>query len=254
MDLKPILIFCALAMIYVCEGLFPHFPGRIARAKHAFPHVVTALLNGLLTRLFLTGMTITVMDWAAAREFGLRGVLGISGMARTVLALVLFDLWMYVWHRANHRIAFLWRFHRAHHSDIAMDTTTALRFHPGELILSSCIRLPVLVLINMSFSELVLFEVLLNLSTLFHHSNLAIPRTWDRRLSLVLVTPDMHRVHHSVERQETNSNFTSLLSLWDRLAHTFRTREDTGNIRLGLPLFREEKYQHLAGFLVTPFL
>jgi sterol desaturase/sphingolipid hydroxylase (fatty acid hydroxylase superfamily) len=153
---------------------------------------------------------------------------------------------------ANHRIGFLWRFHRAHHADIEMDTTTALRFHPGELVLSTFIRLPVVILLGMSFAHLVLFELVLNLSTLFHHSNLAVPERWDRMLRTVVVTPNMHRVHHSVELNETNSNFTSLLSVWDRLFRTFRKREDTRSIMIGLPRFREEKWQRLWGFLITP--
>lgn len=135
-----------------------------------------------------------------------------------------------------------------------MDTTTALRFHPGELVLSTLVRLPVLVLLGMSFVQLVLFETVLNLSTLFHHSNLAVPEKWDRLLRMAVVTPNMHRVHHSVKGFETNSNFTSILSIWDRLFRTFRTREDTHTITIGLPQFREEKYQRLWGFLITPFM
>jgi len=134
-----------------------------------------------------------------------------------------------------------------------MDTTTALRFHPGELILSTFIRLPVVILLGMSFAQLVLFELMLNLSTLFHHSNMAIPEKWDRLLRAVMVTPNMHRVHHSVVRAETNSNFTSLLSVWDRLYGTFRTRGDTRTITIGLPDYRDLRWQQLRGFLITPF-
>jgi hypothetical protein len=166
-------------------------------------------------------------------------MLALSTNAERVLVFILFDVWMYFWHMANHRIGFLWRFHRAHHADTEMDTTTALRFHPGELIISSFVRLPVVIAIGMSFTDLILFEVLLNISTLFHHSNLAVPERWDRLIRTVIVTPNMHRVHHSIELRETNSNFTSLVSAWDRIAGTFKTREDTRAITLGLPVFRE---------------
>ena len=165
---------------------------------------------------------------------------------------VVFDIRMYFWHMANRRIGFLWRFHRAHNSDVEMDTTTALRFHPGELVLYTFFRLPVVILLGISFAQLVFFEAMLNLSTLFHHSNLAVPEQWDRMLRAVMVTPNMHRVHHSVERFETDSNFTSLLSVWDRAYGTFRTREDTHTITIELPSFRESKYQRLWGFLITP--
>ena len=252
MNQKPLLIIITLVVIFALEGLFPHYRRSQSRIKHAFPHILTAIMNGLLMRFVLVGVTIIAIGWAESNPWGLMHMLSLSLNTETVIVFVLFDVWMYFWHIINPRVPFLWRFHRAHHSDIAMDTTTALRFHPGELVLSTFIRLPVVILIGMSFNQLVLFEVLLNLSTLFHHSNLAIPEKWDRILRVLIVTPNMHRVHHSVERTETNSNFTSLLSVWDRLNRTLKMREDTRTITTGLPLFREQQWQRLWGFLITP--
>ena len=252
MDTKLLLIITAVALIFALEGVFPHYRDRAARVRHAVPHFITAIMNGLLTRFFLAGLTIAALAWAESKSLGLAHVLSLPAAAKLIFVFVLFDIWMYFWHMANHRFGFFWRFHRAHHSDTEMDTTTALRFHPGELVLSTFFRLPVVILIGMSFSQLVLFEVLLNVSTLFHHSNMAVPEKWDRMLRTVIVTPNMHRVHHSVELSETNSNFTSLLSVWDRLFRSFRTRKDTHTITIGLPSFRETKYQRLWGFLITP--
>jgi sterol desaturase/sphingolipid hydroxylase (fatty acid hydroxylase superfamily) len=252
MSMKPAIIAAAVVTLYLLEDLVPHFRDRTARLRHAFPHVLTALLNGLLTRFVLAGVTLLMTTWAAAHSFGLRHMLDLSPIASTAVLFVLFDLWMYFWHRANHQVPFLWLFHRAHHSDTQMDATTALRFHPGELMISTLVRLPVLAVLGMSFGQLLLFETLLNLSTLFHHSNLGLPRSWDRTLSSLIVTPDMHRVHHSIEREETNSNFTSLLSCWDRLFETFKMRDDTRTITLGLTGFREDRWQRFWGFLITP--
>ncbi len=252
MDTKLILIVTAVALIFSLEGVFPHYRGRAARVRHAVPHFITAIMNGLLTRFLLAGLTIAALAWAESKSLGLARVLSLPAVAKLIFVFVLFDNWMYFWHMANHRIGFLWRFHRAHHSDTEMDTTTALRFHPGELVLSTFFRLPVVILIGMSFTQLVLFEALLNVSTLFHHSNLAVPEKWDRVLRTFMVTPNMHRVHHSVELSETNSNFTSLLSVWDRVFRSFRTRKDTHTITIGLPSFREIEYQRLWGFLITP--
>jgi sterol desaturase/sphingolipid hydroxylase (fatty acid hydroxylase superfamily) len=252
MDKEPLLIVIAVAVVFALEGVFPYYQGRTARVRHAVPHILTAIMNGLLTRFALAWVTIKATGWAEGRSLGLAHLLPLPAAAKTLPVYVLFDIWMYFWHMANHRIGFLWRFHRAHHADIEMDTTTALRFHPGEHILSTFIRLPVVILLGISFAQLVFYETLLNLSTLFHHSNLAVPEKWDRVLRTIMVTPNMHRVHHSVERFETDSNFTSLLSFWDRLYRTFRTRKDTHTITIGLPSFRESKYQRLWGFLITP--
>jgi sterol desaturase/sphingolipid hydroxylase (fatty acid hydroxylase superfamily) len=251
---KPCAIFAALVVIFTLEGVFPHRKGRRQRIPHAVPHVLTALMNAVLTKLLLAGVTLQAATWTEARTAGIMNLFTLPGPVRGVIVFVLFDIWMYLWHMANHRSAFLWRFHRAHHADTEMDSTTALRFHPGELVLSAFARLPVIVFIGMSYSELAFFEIMLNISTLFHHSNLGIPGKWDRLLRIVIVTPDMHRVHHSVERFETDSNFTSLLSAWDRLARTFRMREDTRTVVFGLPVFREARYQRLRGFLIMPFV
>lgn len=254
MAMKPLLIFLTLSVIFTVEGAFPHYKNRSRRIQHALPHVLTAIFNGILTRLVLAGLTSQAIDWGTLHQLGLSQTLQMPSYLKTAVVFVLFDIWMYFWHMANHRVGFFWLFHRAHHADTDMDTTTALRFHPGELVLSTVIRMPVIILTGMSFAEVVLFETVLNISTLFHHSNVAIPERWDRALRAVIVTPNMHRVHHSIERFETNSNYTSLLSVWDRLFRSFRKREDTRTITIGLPRLREEKWQKLPGFLITPFV
>ncbi len=254
MSLKPLLIFSSLIVIFLLEGVFPHYKHRSHRVKHAFPHVLTSLFNGLLTRFLLAGLTLQAIEWGGRYKLGLISAFPVPWYGKTLIIFILFDVWMYFWHMANHRIRFFWLFHRAHHSDIDMDTTTALRFHPGELVLSTFIRLPVIILLGMSFAELVFFETMLNVSTLFHHSNLAVPEKWDRAVRAFIVTPNMHRVHHSKETHETNSNYTSLLSIWDRMFGTFKKRKDTKTITLGLQEFRRERWQRLVGFLITPFV
>lgn len=254
MNLKLILIISTATAIFFLEGVFPHVRGRTKRIAHAVPHIVIAMINAVLTGLFFAELTSWATGWSKANHAGALRLLPFSGPARYFTAFLLFDLWMYFWHMANHRIPFLWRFHRAHHADTDMDTTTALRFHPGELFLSSVARVPVIVFIGMDFHHLVVFETVLSISTLFHHSNLAVPDKWDRILRALIVTPNMHRVHHSKEQFETNSNFTSLLTVWDRLNRTFRMREDTRTITIGLYSFREIKWQRLWGFLITPFI
>jgi len=254
MGAKPLLIFSALVIIFTLESAFPYYRNRTRRIEHALTHVITAIFNGIITRLLLAGLTLQAIDWGGRQSLGLAQAIPIPSYAKTVIVLVVFDIWMYFWHMANHRFTFFWLFHRAHHADTDMDSTTALRFHPGELVLSTFVRMPAVIFLGMSFSELVLFETMLSISTLFHHSNLAVPEKWDRLVRTVIVTPNMHRVHHSIEMPETNSNFTSLLTIWDRLFRTFKMRENTLTITLGLPRFREKKWQRFTGFLISPFV
>ena len=252
-DAKVILVLSTGLTIFLLEGVMPHYAGRTRRIAHALPHVLTALLNALLTSLFFAWITGWATAWTGNHRVGLLHMTALSVPAAFAAASIIFDLWMYLWHRANHRISLLWMFHRAHHSDVAMDTTTALRFHPGELFFSSCARVPVIMLLGIDFHQVVLFETVLNISTLFHHSNLHIPPHWDRLIRAVIVSPDMHRVHHSIVLAELNSNYTSILTIWDRIFGSFRMREDTRSMTLGLTNFREQKWQGVWGFLITPF-
>jgi len=142
-------------------------------------------------------------------------------------------------HNANHRVPFLWRFHRMHHTDMEMDSTSAIRFHTLEIVFSSCLRLAVAPLLGIEFTHLFVYEICLQPVIIFHHSNIAFPEKWDRILRALIVTPNMHRVHHSLETYETNSNYSSVFSVWDRLAGTFRKREDMATLTFGLKEFRE---------------
>jgi sterol desaturase/sphingolipid hydroxylase (fatty acid hydroxylase superfamily) len=170
-----------------------------------------------------------------------------------VTAVVLMDGWMYLWHRLNHRLPWLWRFHAVHHADAEMDATSAVRFHTGEIALSSVARLAVLPLLGLSVGQVLLYEALLLPVILFHHSNVRVPAALDRVLRLVIVTPWMHWVHHSEWRPETDSNFSSVLSVWDRLFGSFRLRERPGEIRLGLGMTDEHAWRTLPGMLAMPF-
>jgi len=169
-------------------------------------------------------------------------------------AVLVLDIWTYWWHRANHLIPLLWRFHRMHHSDPWMDVTSARRFHPGEIVLSSLLRVPLIALLGIHLWELVLYELLMGIIVDFHHANIALPEPVDRLLRTVIVTPAMHKVHHSRVRAETDSNYTSLLSVWDRIFGSFRLRPEPSAIRIGLDGWSGASHQTLPGMLATPCL
>ncbi|HXV28091.1 MAG TPA: sterol desaturase family protein [bacterium] len=249
---KLIMSIIALALIFWLEGIFPLFQGRKHRLRHAALNLSMGILNGLMVAVLFSVLTVKSIEWSRDHAFGLfyrwNGPLWLEGIA----VFVLFDLWMYAWHRANHRIPFLWRFHRMHHSDLEMDTTTALRFHFVEIAFSSLLRLAVLAALGMNLAQFLIYEATLQPIILFHHSNVALPEKLDRIFRTVIVTPNMHRVHHSQDWRETNSNYSSVFSFWDRIVRTFRKRRDTRTLRYGLPYLQEPEWQTFPGLLKTP--
>ncbi len=171
-----------------------------------------------------------------------------------MIGLVLVDLWMYAWHRINHSVPLLWRFHAVHHSDRERDATSAVRFHTGEIILSGVARLLVLTVLGVSMSILLVYELVLLPVILFHHGNLRIGSAVDGVLRRIIVTPWMHWVHHSMLREETNSNYGSVLSVWDRLFGSFRLRAKPSEIELGLTEDKsEQSWRTLIGMVSRPF-
>lgn len=223
-----------------------------ARGQHLVRNLAIGLLNGALIALCFSLLWAKTASWSDAQNFGLLHRMPLPVWTHALAAILLLDLWTYAWHRANHRIPFLWRFHRMHHSDPHMDVTTAHRFHPGEIFMSSALRLPVIALIGTHIWELALYELLLAAIVEFHHANVGLPAPLDRALRVFIVTPDMHKVHHSRIQQETDSNYTSLLSLWDRVFQSFRLRADPKAIEFGVDGWTATQHQQLPGMLATP--
>ncbi|QDU59214.1 Fatty acid hydroxylase superfamily protein [Planctomycetes bacterium Pan216] len=248
--LLPILF---LASFWLWETFAPARPFADHRLKHAGNNLALALGNNLLIGVLFGTATVLVAEWTETRHAGLTGLLGWSGFWRVVLVIVLLDAAMYVWHRLNHEIPFLWRFHRMHHTDTRMDVTTATRFHLGEHLGARLNRLWLIPLIGASAWEVVLYDLCLLAVTQWHHANVSVGR-WDAPLRSILVTPGMHKVHHSEIRDETNSNYSAVFSWWDRIGRSFRFRDDLGAIRFGLPEFPERRWQGIWGMLTTPFV
>jgi sterol desaturase/sphingolipid hydroxylase (fatty acid hydroxylase superfamily) len=241
-----------LALLWTVESLAPMYAGRRRRLSHAGANLGLAVINAFVAYAGAFGI-LFVTEASRARGFGLVYQADLPAALRWVLAILLFDVWQYWWHRLNHTVAFFWRFHSVHHSDAELDATSAIRFHTLEITFSILARLVVLPLIGMTVPQLVIYEGLSLLIVMFHHSNIRLPQEVDRSLRWLVVTPWMHWVHHSDLRHETDSNYSSFLSVWDRIFRSFRLRERPEEIRIGLPGRREEDWRTLGGMLLAPF-
>jgi sterol desaturase/sphingolipid hydroxylase (fatty acid hydroxylase superfamily) len=257
MLIQPAVTFGVLAVFLIWESRLPFFrffESIRARSVHFAENIVMGTLGAILTGLVFVSLWIVSAEGSARSEFGLLYQKDLPLWAHVVLAVVLLDIWTYGWHRANHQIAFLWRFHRMHHSDPCMDVSTAFRFHPGEIMMSSVLRIPLLFLLGIQVWELALYELLMGIVVALHHANIGLGEPIDRLVRIVFATPAMHKVHHSQIQVETDSNYSSLLSVWDRVFGSFRIRADPASIKIGLAGWSAARYQTVLGLLKTPLL
>lgn len=245
-------VFAAMAS---WETRAPRRDPGLARGLRWPANLGLLLIDGLLVRLLIPTAAVGVALLGEARGWGLLNHLDLPGWLAFVLALLLLDLAIYLQHVLFHAVPAFWRLHRVHHSDLEFDLTTALRFHPVEILLSMGIKMGVVAAVGAPALAVVLFEVLLNGMAMFNHGNVYLPWEWDRRLRRVVVTPDMHRVHHSVHPVETNSNFGFNLSVWDRLFGTYRDQPVDGHtgMTIGLDAYRDPRQLGLVGLLLQPF-
>lgn len=243
-----------LMLLLALESWVPAASSGHHRYRHAARNLTLGLLNAGVMAFVAAPFLTQVGLWTENSGVGLLRLLNLPPLITTVSAILLFDAWMYLWHRANHELAILWRFHRVHHSDPEMDATTATRFHTGEILISSVLRLAVIPLLGITIHQLLVYEMLLLPVILFHHSNVWLPEGLDRWLRLAIVTPAIHRVHHSRLQGETDSNYSSVFSFWDRIAGTFRLRRDGQPVNFGLDEYDREEWQCVIGLLTTPFV
>ena len=211
----------------------------------------TALAVSMLLQLPLL---VPLSHWAMARQAGLLNLVTMPSALRTVIAVVLLDYTLWFWHYANHRIPFLWRFHLVHHVDRDMDASTALRFHFGEQALSILYRCGQIVAIGATPFAVWTWQAILFASILFHHSNVKLPIRFERWLVRLIVTPRMHGIHHSDRLNETNSNWSSLLSCWDYLHRTIILGVPQNEVTIGVPAYRNPSDVTIGRILLLPFV
>lgn len=240
----------------IWEAVLPRRRREVPRVLRWSGNLGLVVIDTFLVRLIFPIAAVGMAILAESRSWGLLNNLALPQWISFLLAIAALDLAIYLQHVMFHAVPLFWRFHRMHHADLEFDVTTGLRFHPVEILLSMGLKLAVVAALGPPPAAVLVFEVLLNATSMFNHGNLRIPPGIDRVLRLMLVTPDMHRVHHSVLVQETNSNFGFNLPWWDRLFGTYRPQPKEGHeaMTIGIEQFRELRDLRLDRMLIQPML
>lgn len=223
------------------------------RVRRAVRNLTTGGVSLAVITILQAPVLAPVARWAEARRFGLLRLIALPGWLELLLAIVLLDYTLWWWHRGNHQLPFLWRFHLPHHVDLDLDASTALRFHFAELTLSIGYRTAQIVAIGVTPYTLWVWQTTLFVSILFHHSNLRLPTAIERALVPFVVTPRMHGIHHSDVRSETNSNWASLLTCWDYMHGTIRLDVEQDSIRVGVRTYDDRADVTIGKILAMPF-
>ena len=248
--------FCGVfALMVIWELVEPRRTQSIGRGRRWPNNLGVVAVDAALVRILFPTTAVGLALVAEAHGLGLFNVLALPDWIGVVASVILLDLAIYFQHVLFHAVPALWRLHRMHHADLDIDVSTGLRFHPIEILLSMMIKLAVVIALGAPAVAVLLFEVLLNATSMFNHSNVRIPRSFDGALRWFVVTPDMHRVHHSIRARETNSNFGFNLPFWDRLFGTYRAQPAAGHeaMTIGIEQFRDPRELGLGRMLLQPF-
>lgn len=240
-------------LLLLIEWVRPFRQPVDARWRRYATNLVIAGSNALLLSVVLGGLIVAIYHSCELRRLGLLYHLGVEGWRNVALTVVLLDGVTYGWHRAYHGLPVMWRLHRVHHSDRDVDVTTSGRFHLAEMVLSALFRLGVIALLGASVASVVIFEIVFGFFNQLEHANLRIPEPFETWLRWVVVTPDMHRIHHSQRRQDTNSDYGTIFSWWDRLFGTYRFDAEQRVLTMGLPEYQRREDVTFGRVLAMPF-
>lgn len=243
-----------LIVMLIWEIAAPRRRQEMPRLLRWTNNLIVVAIDSVLVRLLFPMLAVAVAIKAENNGWGLFNIIELNPVLAALLALLILDLIIYFQHVILHAVPVLWRLHRMHHSDLDFDVTTGIRFHPAEIILSMGIKLFVVLLLGAPALAVLLFEVLLNAASLFNHSNIKLAYKLEKAVRTILVTPDMHRVHHSVYPDETNSNYGFTVPWWDRLFGTYRAqpRDGHADMDIGIAEFRQTRELWIDKMLLQP--
>lgn len=245
------------AVMAIWELLAPRRALTVSKVIRWSNNIGLVFLNSFIVRLLFPAAAVGVAAFAAENGWGLLNYYSLPFALSVVLSVIAMDFIIYLQHVLVHAVPALWRLHRVHHADLDYDLTTGARFHTIEIILSMLIKFATIIVLGPPIVAVVIFEVVLNGMAMFNHANVRLPLGLDRLLRLIFVTPDMHRVHHSTEDNEANSNYGFNLSIWDRIFGTYidQPRESHEKMEIGIHYYRDPKQvSWLPGMLMLPFI
>lgn len=245
-----------LCLVALWEAVSPKRPRNLSRRIRWTRNLALIFINSVLVRLLVPFTAVGAALYAGQHQIGLLHHMSLPYPGAVVISVLALDLLIYIQHVIFHYVPLLWRLHKVHHIDQEIDVTTGLRFHPVEILLSALIKGAAVLLLGAPALAVVIFEILLNATAMFNHGNISLPAAMDRILRLFVVTPDMHRVHHSVIVEETNSNFGFNMPWWDRIFGTYKPQPRAGhlNMAIGLEEYRDAGETGLWALLILPFL
>lgn len=244
-----------LVAMMALEALLPRRKRTLGRGERWPANLFIVVVDTIVARLLIPLPPVAVALWAQGSGIGVMNMIDLPAVPVIAFSVIFLDLAIYGQHVVFHKVPVLWRLHRMHHADTEIDVTTGIRFHPIEIILSLLIKIALVLALGIPAVAVILFEVILNASAMFNHANMKLPLWLDRLLRRVIVTPDMHRVHHSWYPEETDNNYGFCLSVWDRLFGTYTAQPRDGHdaMNIGLHEFRETEHRGLVGLLMIPF-
>lgn len=243
-------------LFLVLELINPYRKPSIPKTKRIMTNVSLTILNSALISLLFSALIFSTASYVTDNKAGLLNMSNMLLMPhwlKITIAVIFMDFMLYIWHLLNHEMPLFWRFHRVHHSDLNMDVSTATRFHIGELSISAVIKIGLIFFIGADIVSVIIFESLLVLSAQFHHSSLKVPEWLENIFWPLFVPPSMHRVHHSVVIKERDTNYGTILSIWDRMFGTLLKKVDQDKIIIGMGAYREADKLKLHNLLLMPF-
>lgn len=234
------------------ELLMPYRSNTVSKLRRVAINLAIALLNGVIVTLLFRALTMKAVLYVNEARFGLVTMVALPYWGRLFATVVVMDFVLYIWHLLNHEMPLLWRFHQVHHSDLNMDVSTASRFHIGEIMMSSAVKIALIYFLGAEITGVIVFECLLVFAAQFQHSSVKVPAGFERIFWFLFVPPSMHRIHHSVVIGERNTNYGTIFSLWDRIFGTLLKGVDQKKIVIGLGAYRDPKELFINHLLLMP--